>query len=285
VRCPKCATSLADDSWICSRCGFPVRPLHHEVRLEFEGNALQVLAWLLLAALVSVRVTLPPAIRLSHVRVDFTPPWVTGASTSGLMVAWLLSIVLAIAGVWLFEAACRWFCRNLRFSDGTTADFSGRGAEVRPWWAIWVLAGRRRGLGGIPEDLLQLALYFLGLWATLNVFGWFVAHVELSSGRRFCFTGAYAELLGWQVMLALSVVTLIGWAWILAAMFRWMARSSGNRDEALQFHGLGHQILWRTLVAMLLCIPLVTIPFAWLWYMRWLVQNTTIVGQVGDPVV
>jgi uncharacterized membrane protein YjgN (DUF898 family) len=284
VRCPHCAASLADDSWTCSRCGFPVRPLHHEVHLDFRGNALEVLAWFVLAILISIRISLPPAIRVSLVSVNVSPPWVTvaGISLAWLIAVWVLSILLAIAGVWLFEAACRWFCRNLRFSDDTTADFSGRAGEILVWW---VVAGRSWGLGRFPEGLLQLALYFLGLWATWNVIGWFVSHVELSSGRRFSFRGGYRELLGWQILLGLSMVTVIGWAWVAAAMFRWLASSTSSKDDALQFHGLGHQILWRMLAAILFSIPLVTIPWAWLWFTRWLVQNTTIVGQVGDPVM
>jgi hypothetical protein len=283
VRCANCATSLADDSWACSRCGFPVRPLHHEVHLDFAGEALEVLGWLVLFALVSVRVSIGPGINVNLVKIS--PPWLMSFSAPWLVAAWILSILLAITGVWLFEPACRWFCRNLNFSDDSAADFSGRGAEILPWWSLWVLAGRSWGLGRMLDDLLQLALYFLGLWATLNIVRWFVSHVELSSGRRYSFTGAYVELLAWQILLLLSMVTLIGWAWVLAAMFRWLAGRTRSKDTALEFRGEGHQILWRTLAAILFCIPLVTIPWAWLWYVRWLVQNTTIVGQVGDPVV
>ena len=48
---------------------------------------------------------------------------------------------------------------------------------------------------------------------------------------------------------------------------------------------MSRQTLYLTLAAILFSIPLVTIPWAWLWFTRWLVQNTTIVGQVGDPVM
>jgi len=72
-----------------------------------------------------------------------------------------------------------------------------------------------------PEGvLLDIALFFLGLWATLNILRWFVGHVELSSSRGFSFLGTYVELLGWEILLALSVLTVIGWAWVLAAIWR-----------------------------------------------------------------
>ena len=61
-----------------------------------------------------------------------------------------------------------------------------------------------------------------------------------------------------------------------------MACNTTAKDEAVRFHGEGLQILWRTVVAVLWSVPVVTIPWAWLWYTRWLVQNTTIEGQPGE---
>jgi hypothetical protein len=239
-----------------------------------------VLVWLLLAALVSINVSLPPSIAVRIVSFNISLPWHPNVPSPGLILAWILSVILAIAGVWLFEAACRSFCHYLRFSNGMRADFSGRGQQILGWWTLWVLAGHRWDLAAPEGASLEVALYLLGLWGTLNVMRWFVSHLELSSRRRFSFLGAYRELLGWEILLGLSVLTIIGWAWVLAAMFRWMARNTRTQDAALRFHGAGNQILWRTVVAILSSIPLVTIPWTWLWYTRWLVQSTTIEGQL-----
>jgi hypothetical protein len=147
------------------------------------------------------------------------------------------------------------------------------------------LAGRRWNVPAPEGVLLGIALFFLGLWGTLNILRWLVGHVEFSSSRRFSFLGTYVELLQWEILLALSVLTVIGWAWVLAAMCRWMARNTRGDDIALRFHGVGQQILWRTVVAILFSIPIVTIPWVWLWYARWLVRNTTMEGQLGDLAV
>jgi hypothetical protein len=123
---------------------------------------------------------------------------------------------------------------------------------------------------------LEIALYFLGIRASLGVIRWFTAHVELRSGRRFEFRGEYAELLGWHIVLVLSIFTIVGWAWVLAAFFRWMARKTRGGDAVLAFHGEAVEMLSRTLVAILWCLPVVTMPWAWLWWTRWVVRSTTV---------
>jgi uncharacterized membrane protein YjgN (DUF898 family) len=144
------------------------------------------------------------------------------------------------------------------------------------WWIVWVVAGRNWQIGGWTGGLLEAALFFLAAWSSLQILRWFVRHVELTSERRFTFIGGYGELLGWEVLLAISMLSIIGWAWVLAAMYRWMAESTGDGSDALQFQGKGHEILWRIPAAILFSIPIVTIPWAWLWYARWLVGKTTI---------
>ncbi len=240
---------------------------------------------MLLIALVGIKISLPPAVNIRILSINVSPPWLLHTSSPGLTLVWTLWFILAMAGAWIFAAACRSFIRSLRFSDAVTSDFSGRGGEVLGWWVLWVLAGRQWKIDDPQAALLAGALYFLGLWATLNIMRWFAGHVELSGKSRFSFVGTYWELLGWEVLLAISVLSIIGWAWVMAAMYRWMARSTRARDASLRFHSTGGQILWRTAAAILFSIPVVTIPWAWHWYVRWLVQSTTIEGQLAAAAV
>jgi hypothetical protein len=253
-------------------------PRPSEVRLDFRGSPLQVLVWLVLAALVNIKIGLPPPAGI-HLRIlSVNIPWHTDAAPQLALLTLVFSLILAIAGTWVFAAACRWFCRNLRFSNGATAEFSGQGIEVLGWWILLVLADREWGVAGAAAVLIAIAFFFLAVLATLHIVRWFVSHVELSSNRRLSFAGKYVGLLGWEVLLPLSMLTIIGWAWVLAAMYRWGARNTRAQDGALQFHGVGPEILWRTLAAILFSIPIVTIPWAWLWYTRWLVRSTTMEG-------
>jgi uncharacterized membrane protein YjgN (DUF898 family) len=240
-----------------------------------------MLVWIVLGCLASLRITLPPLVNLRVFKINiFLPPGDLNSVDAAL---WVAVLLLALAGPWVMEGACRWFCRNLHFSDDTTADFSGRGAQVLGWYVLLML---KRSDWRLSEPwqrhLLGAALFFAGLWASLKIVRWFVAHVELGSGRRFSFTGGFLDLLFWEILLALSAVTIIGWAWALAAIYRWMAENTRAGGQALRFHGRGHQILWRTAAAVLFSLPIVTIPWAWLWYAQWMVKNVTIEGELAE---
>jgi len=249
--------------------------------MDFRGSPLQVLGWLLVLVLVGLKISLPPAVNVRIVSIDpgllrdweRLPAWV--------VLVWITWVVLALVGPWVYEGMCRWFVRALRFSDDGSADFSGRGSEILGWWILWMLAGGRWHVGSAA---LEVTLNLVGLWATVHILRWFVSHVDFNTGRKLAFTGGFAELLGWEILLALSVLTVIGWAWVMAAMYGWLARNIRGDGVALRFHGMGPQVLWRTLATILFSIPVITIPWAWLWYVRWLVSSTTIEGEVAGLV-
>jgi hypothetical protein len=113
-----------------SEVGAP--PRVNAVRMDLQANPLQVLVWMLLLLLVSVRISLPPYVRIGVVVVNVAPPW-SRANAPALMVIWIVAVLVALAGAWVFEGACRRFCRALWFSDGDAADFSGRGGQILGW--------------------------------------------------------------------------------------------------------------------------------------------------------
>jgi hypothetical protein len=245
VQCAACAASLdiGSWSWSCPRCGYPVRE-RPRVRLAFTGDAVEAFGWLAFAIPAGLTV--------------FAVPW------------W-------IAAVW------RWFCRNLIFTDGAAAEFRGRGGEILGWWMLaglggsigWppILAIRIVSLQNLPATVL---FWLIALYGKLRILRWCVAKTRVGAGERFRFYGTYWELAGWVLLHCLAAITIIGWAWTAAAMYRWAARSTRSERRALAFHGEGFEVLWRTVATVLMCVPVLTIPWAVLWYVRWVVANVTI---------
>lgn len=250
--CAGCGTEIPDGSNLCPRCA-QIRPAEANVQLDFGGTAMQFLGWMLLA-----------------------------------IVASLVLVPLA----WVAAAANRWLCRNLKFSDGTTATFSGTGGQVVGWMVLYLvvvvgyqIANPHAARAGILFMLLLLAVYFVALAAIMiRVIGWFVSHVELSSGPSLSFTGTFGALVGWNLLVGISCITIVGWAWAAAAMYRWFARNTRGQGIEFQFHGKGHQILWRTLVVCLASILIIPIPWMFLWFMRWYVRNVSLARSAGAAV-
>ena len=87
------------------------------------------------------------------------------------------------------------------------------------------------------------------------------------------FTGSYLGMLGWYVFTAISFITIIGWAWVMAAWMRWMCRhlEGGNRQlslppEVWTFCGeRGYSLLS--------CIVIIPIPWTLHWITTWYVSQ------------
>lgn len=199
----------------------------------------------------------------------------------------ILSAILVIPLAWTTAAICRWFCRNLRFSDGTTVSFTGTGPEILGWMLLSVflsVPGFMVHAFHTPTLLQlpwQIGGFFLGPLINLFILRWLVRNLRLSSGPPLDFDGSYAGYLGYQILIGLSVLTIIGWAWVMASFYNWMAEHTRGKGIAFHFNGTGWEILWRIVAAVLGSIPIVTIPWIWMWYTRWLVSCVTITRGAG----
>ena len=83
------------------------------------------------------------------------------------------------------------------------------------------------------------------------------------------FTGDALGYVGWQVLLYVSFITIIGWAWVVTAWMRWICRNIEGTQREVIFTGTGLEVLWRTIVFVIACIFIIPIPWVLAWYGRW----------------
>lgn len=189
---------------------------------------------------------------------------------------------------WVNAAIARWACRNTAFDDGTTAEFRGTGGEAVVWHVVLfvVAAGQQLALARTdPSDTASQAAIFvlttaLSLGAVLMLLKWFVYNLRLQPGPQLTFTGSYAGLAVWYFALLVSLITIIGWAWVAVAMYRWMASNVKGEGVAIEFRASAIEFLWRALVTAVGSLLIVTIPFLTLWLTRWLVSNVVLLRGV-----
>jgi hypothetical protein len=87
------------------------------------------------------------------------------------------------------------------------------------------------------------------------------------------FSGSYWGLLGWFALLWVSFITIIGWAWVITAMNRWICRHVEGSSQELSFVASGWGMLWRTILFAIGCAFLIPIPWVLRWYIGWLIAQ------------
>jgi hypothetical protein len=192
---------------------------------------------------------------------------------------------LVIPSPWTLTAAYRFLCRNVSLPDGRRLSFAGQPGDI---WYVIVAAAlivfvphvehipsvRRAGGGALP--LLHLVVLVVHAWLLVLVIRWFVANLKTDDGRlSLRFDGSLPGYIGWHLLLILSMLTIIGWAWVARYFIRWMCRNvSGN--ARFDFVGSGLDILWRTVVLILVSSLIVPIPWMLRWFANWYVSQVTV---------
>ncbi len=187
------------------------------------------------------------------------------------ILVFMLGVAVIIPAPWASTMFCRWFVSRLHVPNHPELEFTGRPLDL--WW-LW--AALAVSVAASFSDyqylgLLTVPVQLLVYWFLLR---WFVAH--LSSGGRplsLAFEGGAWAWIGWQILLAVSVFTIIGWAWVATAWTRWIGRTLAGTRRELVFRGSGLEVLWRTLVLTVAMAFVIPIPWALAWYYRWYVSQ------------
>ena len=203
---------------------------------------------------------------------------------AGAFPAWGLfwrSIVLALgiifvlpapwAGVWFYK----WFASKVVLPGGRPLRLQGQVGEI--WW-LFVGFGLVQWIGPTLNVALDVrwggALSsILGMVVSWALVRWFCGHVETEDGAtKIAFTGGVLPYIGWSLLVAVSFVTIIGWAWAFKYFLRWIcARVEGAPRFA--FNGGGFAILWRVLVLALCSVLVIPIPWLLKWYGNWMISQ------------
>ncbi len=188
-----------------------------------------------------------------------------------------ISLFLVIPLPWAGVMYSRWIVSCARVPQRPNLTFTGRPVELMWYYAAVVVLVLVSLLDIQWVNALITAGQILLYWLAIK---WFVANIS-SDGQppALGFSGSFWGYLGWNILAFISVITIIGWAWVYAAQTRWMCRHiEGTRREVV-FNGTGLEILWRSVAALFGCIFIVTIPWVMRWYARWYVSQVALVER------
>ena len=199
-------------------------------------------------------------------------------------VVFFIGAVLVIPLPWVLVMYCRWMVSSAHVPRRPNLTFTGRPLTILWWYlgaiVLFIFVGILVGLTGIRIlNTLVFLIQFVLYWLAIK---WFVANIA-SNGQPLGlgFSGSFWGYLGWNILAGLSVLTIIGWAWVYTAQMRWVCRHiEGTRREVV-FNASGLQYLWRVLVFGLASSFIIPIPWMFRWLVRWLASQTVLVERAA----
>ena len=189
-----------------------------------------------------------------------------------------LGLVTIIPAPWAMVWYLKWLVCCVQVPGRPNMSFVGNAMTLVPWYfgfivlAIIVAVIGSQALGNLLS-IAQIALYWLFL-------RWIIANLA-SNGQPLglSFSGSFWAYLGWTLLTVISIITIIGWAWVYAAQVRWICRNIKGTRRTVVFNGTGLQYLWRIIVALLLSSLIIPIPWVWRWLARWQASQTELVER------
>jgi hypothetical protein len=189
-----------------------------------------------------------------------------------------LGVALVVTAPWAGLWFTRWFAGRLALPSGVRLFLQG---DIDQSWPIFVgfgLIGLGLGLvnpnptGEIVAGVLLLLNAALSFWLTR----WFSSALRSEDGSlKVSFEGGFWTYFGWSVLFLFAVETIIGWAWILKLMLRWICSQTVGTHE-FEFAGTGLGILWRTFAAALGCAFILPIPWMIRWLSNWFITQIVV---------
>ncbi|MBR0711290.1 GYF domain-containing protein [Bradyrhizobium liaoningense] len=174
---------------------------------------------------------------------------------------------------WLFVWYTKWIVPCIKVPGRPNLSFTGSAMTLVPWvFGFIVLA---IALGFVGSQLLSNLLFIVQIVLYWLLIKWMVANLA-SNGQPLglSFTGSVWAYIGWNLLFAISIIAIIGWAWVAAAQMRWFCRSIEGTRREIVFKGSGLDILWRGIVAAILCSLIIPIPWVYRWIMNWFASQT-----------
>ncbi len=207
----------------------------------------------------------------------------------------LVSSITIIPMAWAVAGLNRWLVSSVSPRDGQSkTTFQGTGNQIWPYFVgIWLIAigpyaltilvgfasgnigdGRFAFMSLYPA--LLICLMPLTIFWSFKILTWSINSISTEQGVHPEFEGRYISLVGYNLLLAVSYLSVIGWAWVNSSILRWLCRSVRINGYRVRFVAKGHQVLGVYLAYSMGCLLIVTIPFLTVWFCQWHIKHMEI---------
>lgn len=189
---------------------------------------------------------------------------------------YVIGILLVVPAPWLATGFYRWAASRVRVPDRPNFAFNGQPMDI--WYAL-------AGLGllsyaGTLGNIVHLIAFIGQGYLSWMILRWIAGNLS-SNGQPLpiSFNGSPLTYIGWHVLLFISAITIVGWAWVAVAQMRWICRNIGGTQREVMFNATGLEMLWRTLVFVIACMFIIPIPWMMRWYVQWAISQFELVER------
>jgi hypothetical protein len=189
-----------------------------------------------------------------------------------------IGYVFVIPAPWTGTGFYRWMASRTEVPGRPNFAFTGQPGDI---WYVFVVTGLTFYVQAY-DNRLQLILIPVSAFLSWILVRWLAGNLS-SNGQRLpiAFNGNAVAFIGWQLLMYVSFITIIGWAWVITAWMRWICRNIGGTRREVVFNGTGLEVLWRTIVFAICCVFIVPIPWMLRWYNRWYVSQFALVERIA----
>jgi hypothetical protein len=196
----------------------------------------------------------------------------------GQTLLYVIGIMLVVPAPWLATGYYRWAASRMRIPDRPNFAFNGQPMDI--WWAL-------AGIGllayvGQLGHLVNLVAFIGQAYLSWMIVRWITGNLS-SNGQPLpiSFNGSALTYIGWNVLIVISAITIVGWAWVLVAQIKWICRNIAGTHREILFNATGLEMLWRTFVFGIGCAFIIPIPWMMRWYARWFVSQFELVERAA----
>ena len=190
----------------------------------------------------------------------------------------VIGMCLIIPLPWVFVWYTKWIVSCIQVPGRPNLSFIGNAMAIVPWYFGAIVLGIALGFTGI--DALSNLMFVVQIILYWMLIKWMVANVASNDQPLgFSFSGTIWAYIGWNLLLGISFLTIIGWAWAYVAQIRWFCRNIQGTRRAVVFKGTGLEMLWRSIVALIGFSFIIPIPWVYRWMMRWMASQTELVAR------
>ncbi|MFB9266140.1 DUF4339 domain-containing protein [Bradyrhizobium erythrophlei] len=185
--------------------------------------------------------------------------------------------ILVIPAPWTATGLYRWIIPHIRGPGRPNLGFTGQPLDI---WYVFIVLGLLTYAGAANSSIVQLISVVLQAFLGWMIIRWIASHLS-SNGQPLpmSFNGSPVTYVGWYLLLAISAITIIGWAWVMTAWMRWICRNIEGTSREVIFNASGLDVLWRTIVFVIGCGLLIPIPWVLRWYGNWFVSQFALVER------